>query len=267
MASSWRASVSLLVVLLSLCAAKRVARGGRGFGASAGRGFSSSAGRGFSSRGKPARSAKQSRPAAAKQSGPPAARARGGLESTLLEQHAENCRASASRWATCTQLDMPGQYEGGWQALSSAPPIAPENNQPYGTDRLILKSRAPLLSEEDCAALIEQMEAHGAANGWDARYPVAGFTREVNIADIPASVELLNGALRSTLLPAAASEFPAFAPSSLRVNEALIVKYDAASGANCLPVHEDFSFVTINARRITPLTHERGRPPNTGPRL
>ena len=44
MASSWRASVSLLVVLLSLCAAKRVARGGRGFGASAGRGFSSSAG-------------------------------------------------------------------------------------------------------------------------------------------------------------------------------------------------------------------------------
>ena len=256
MASPWRAAVCWIVVLLSLGEAKRVAKGGRGFGAS---------GRGFSSNRKPARSAKQSRPPAAKQAVPPAAKPRGGLETTLLEQHAENCRASADRWATCTHDDMPGQYEGGWHSLSSAPPIAPENNQPYGTDRLILKSRAPLLSEEECAALIEQMETHGAANGWDARYPVAGFTREVNIADIPASVELLNGALQSTLLPAAASEFPAFEASSLRVNEALIVKYDADSGANCLPVHEDFSFVTINVRATHIRT--RPRPLDTGLRL
>ena len=30
------------------------------------------------------------------------------------------------------------------------------------------------------------------------------------------------------------------------VNEALDVKYDAASGHNCLPVHQDFSLLTIN---------------------
>ena len=51
--------------------------------------------------------------------------------------------------------------------------------RPYRTDRLLLKSSAPLLSAEDCQALIAQMEAHGAAHGWDARYPVSGFTREV----------------------------------------------------------------------------------------
>ena len=45
--------------------------------------------------------------------------------------------------------------------------------------------------------------------------------------------------LRSTLLPAAAAAF-GFAPSTLRVNEALVVKYDAASGHNALPVHVDY---------------------------
>ena len=60
--------------------------------------------------------------------------------------------------------------------------------------------------------------------GWDSRYPVTGFTREVNVADIPESVTLLNEALRSTLLPAAAAEFAAFSASDLRVNEALVVK-------------------------------------------
>ena len=168
------------------------------------------------------------------------------LEAKLLQQHSENCRASAAKWATVDGSCDAGAYNGGWHELAPSPPIAPNANEPYGTSRLILKSREPLLSEDECDALIDQMEAHGAANGWDARYPVQGFTREVNIADIPESVELLNGALKRTLLPAVASEFEAFNASTLRVNEALVVKYDAASGNNCLPVHEDFSYVTVN---------------------
>ena len=169
-----------------------------------------------------------------------------GLERKLLEDHGANCAASAAKWTMIGDNDVPGAYAAGWEALAPAPPVAPGANVPYGTDRLILKSRAPLLCETDCAALIQQMESHGALNGWDARYPVTGFTREVNVADIPASVSLLNAALRSTLLPAAAAEFGAFGASTLRVNEALVVKYDAASGNNCLPVHADFSFITVN---------------------
>lgn len=166
-----------------------------------------------------------------------------GLDAMLREQHGTNCADSTKLWATCEDGTV-GKYDGGWTALA-APQISPDN-APYMTDRLILKSNAALLSATECTGLIEQMEAHGAANGWDARYPVDGFTREVNIADIPESVELLNRALRETLLPAVASEFGNFAASSLRVNEALVVKYDAATGNNCLPVHQDFSLFTIN---------------------
>lgn len=174
------------------------------------------------------------------------------LERKLRQQHLDNCAASAARWATCSDDGLPGSYCGGWHALSPAPPTAP-GNEPYVSDRLILKSLAPLLSASDCEALICAMEAHGAANGWDARYPVSGFTREVNVADIPESVALLNRALERTLLPAAATEFGAFPASVLRVNEALVVKYDAATGNNCLPVRTRrlnlrFCFSSVRSR-------------------
>mmetsp|Transcript_20570 Transcript_20570/g.65784 ORF Transcript_20570/g.65784 Transcript_20570/m.65784 type:complete len:420 (+) Transcript_20570:2-1261(+) len=90
------------------------------------------------------------------------------------------------------------------------------------------------------------MLLHGAAGGWDSRYPLAGYTREVKVSDMPAALEMLNGALRSTLLPAAASAFGLDA-SHLRVNEALIVQYDAASGHNALPIHRDFSLLTMSS--------------------
>ena len=157
-----------------------------------------------------------------------------GLELKLEEQHAENCAKAAQLWATC-KADATPAYDSGWEAYPAPDAGVSPGNAPYGTERLLLKSRAPLLSAATCQSLIDQMEAHGAANGWDSRYPVTGFTREVNVADIPESVELLNGALESTLLPAAAAEFDAIHASDLRVNEALVVKYDAASGHNCLP--------------------------------
>ena len=180
-----------------------------------------------------------------------------GLDAKLKEQHRSNCEASAARWGTLSGDDaLPGTYTGGWHEYEAAS-VAPQN-APYGTKRLLLRSRAPLLSEELCASLIVLMEAHGVANGFDARYPVTGFTREVNVADIPDGVVLLSEALRTTLLPAAAAEFPsACRPSSLRVNEALVVKYDAATGNNCLPVHQDFSLLTINVA-LSPRSAFRG---------
>ena len=78
----------------------------------------------------------------------------------------------------------------------------------------------------------------------------------MNVADIPESVALLNRALSASLLPAAAAEFDAFSASELRVNEALVVKYDASTGNNCLPVHQDFSLLTINVALSDPSTCE-----------
>jgi hypothetical protein len=169
------------------------------------------------------------------------------LEQKLREQHAANCAKAAQLWATCSDANADGTYTGGWESYSVPREGVSPGNEPYGTDRLLLKSRGPLLSAAVCQELIDRMEAHGATHGWDSRYPVGGFTREVNVADIPESVALLNGALESTILPAAAAEFlGVISPSELRVNEALVVKYDAATGNNCLPVHQDFSLLTIN---------------------
>jgi len=74
---------------------------------------------------------------------------------------------------------------------------------------------------------------------------------------MPQAHALLDNALQSTLLPAAAAAF-GFAPSSLRVNEALVVKYDAASGHNALPVHVDFSLLTLNVALSPPAAYEGG---------
>ena len=184
---------------------------------------------------------------------PPIARPRQGngspgrgnsLERKLRKQHVENCAKAVDIWTVCSDGD-PSSYDGDWQAYDT-PHVAP-HNEPYGEGApLLFRSKAPLLSSAVCDALIAQMEAHGTEHGWDARYPVDGFTREVSVVDIPESVALLNEALGSTLLPEAAANFPSIALSSLRVNEALVVKYDAATGNNCLPVHTDFALITVN---------------------
>ncbi len=141
-----------------------------------------------------------------------------GLDAKLKEQHRSNCEASAARWGTLSGDDaLPGTYIGGWHEYEAAS-VAPQN-APYGTDRLLLRSRALLLSEELCASLIAD---GGAWRGQRLRRALPGdrlHVVEVNVADIPDGVVLLSEALRTTLLPAAAVEFPsACRPSSLRVN-------------------------------------------------
>lgn len=178
------------------------------------------------------------------------------LECKLREQHLENCAKAKQTFAVCDSAAA-SSYAGGWTAHAVPKDAIAPGNAPFATERLLLQSSEPLLSSDDCASLIEQMEAHGAAHGWDARYPIAGFTREVNVAEIPEAVALLNRALSSCLLPEVSAEFGVDA-ASLRVNEALVVKYDAASGHNCLPVHQDFSLVTVNIALSEATAYEGG---------
>ena len=148
--------------------------------------------------------------------------------------------------------DADAAYTGGWREWTLPDDSLSPGNAPYGTNRLLLSSCAPLLTAHECERLIELMEAHGAAEGWDTRYPVTGYTREVNVGDIPEATALLREALATRLLPACAELFPSFGVETLRVNEALVVKYDAASGHNCLPVHQDFALLTINVALSPP---------------
>jgi|TARA_B100000524_G_scaffold128239_1_gene63223 tetratricopeptide (TPR) repeat protein len=179
------------------------------------------------------------------------------LETKLLEEHAASCERAASVFGVTDDASS-GGYSGGWATRTLPPSAVSESNDPYASDELLRLSEAPLLSAEDCQTFISLMEAHGASRGWDARYPVTGYTREVNVAEIPEAKTLLGQLLRTTLLPAAAEQFPEFSASSLRCNEAIVVKYDAASGQNCLPVHQDFSLLTYNIALASSGAYEGG---------
>eukprot|EP00966_Prymnesium_polylepis_P298543 6899091-Prymnesium_polylepis.1 len=179
------------------------------------------------------------------------------LDAKVLREHAANCAAAKQTFGTCAD-DTDGAYRAGWEPHRAPADAVSPGNEPYGTRNLLLRSAGPLLSTDECASLVDEMEAHGAACGWDQRYPLAGYTREVKVSDMPGALVLLKRALSSTLLPAAAEAF-GFASSSLRVNEALVVKYDAASGHNALPVHCDFSLLTLNVALSPPEVSARRR--------
>lgn len=175
----------------------------------------------------------------------PSEAAGSGIEAMVERQHRENCEAGANTFRVCETVGA-GTYTGAWEEYILPPNTVAPGNAPYDTDRLLLKSCAPLMGEADCARLIELAEEHARTTGWDTRYPVDGFTHEVNAADIPEAREIVSTALDTALLPAAAAQFPTIPASSLRVYNALVVKYDAASGHNCLPVHQDFGILTYN---------------------
>ena len=178
----------------------------------------------------------------------------GSLEAKLRREHAASCEAAERTFIVASREpdddDAGGsdaRYSSGWHAHLAPADAASPGNEPYGTDELLLRSRAPLLPPDECAELIRRMEAHGAEHGWDGRYPIPGHTHEVKVSDMPGALALLNDRLgRGGLLRACAEPF-GLSPAELRVNEALVVKYDAASGHNALPVHVDFSLLTLNA--------------------
>eukprot|EP00965_Chrysotila_dentata_P185657 6129358-Pleurochrysis_carterae.AAC.2 len=157
----------------------------------------------------------------------------------------DNCRSSAAVYGVCEETG-PGLYTGGWSERCVPKSFVAPNNEPYLTESLLFESKRALLSDADCVQLIESAERHAEAEGWDQRYPIDGYTHEVNVADVAEARELFSSLLHSTLLPAVAAQFPRFAASTLRVYNALIVKYDAESGHNCLPVHQDFGYLTLN---------------------
>jgi cytochrome c-type biogenesis protein CcmH/NrfG len=168
------------------------------------------------------------------------------LEAMLGRQHEEQCAAAAQKYGVWPSDDSIGHgtYDGDWDATLLSDNFVSPQNFPYNSNRLLVKSRAPLLSEAQCQAWITLTEQQAEENGWDQRYPIAGYTQECNVQDF--APELLSEQLRDTLLPAVCTQFPSIEQSTLRVYNAQVVKYSHATGANCLPVHQDFAILTLN---------------------
>jgi hypothetical protein len=135
------------------------------------------------------------RPPASKPGGfGPAARApvvppkpRSSLETKLLQEHTTNCAMAKQIFTVCADDSAACTYTAGWEPFRTPADSVAPGNAPYATDALLRRSRGALLSEHECASLVDAMEAHGATHGWDQRYPLAGYTREVKVHFPPIS--------------------------------------------------------------------------------
>ena len=122
------------------------------------------------------------------------------------------------------------------------------DNAPYCTTGLIQTSAAPLLTEDECQTLIDAAELHAKNKGWGGGYTYSDETQELHVSDVPVARVILDKLLSSCLLPACAETFPAAVDQSskLRAYNALIVKYDVATGKTHMSPHADFGLFTLN---------------------
>ena len=151
------------------------------------------------------------------------------LETKLLQEHKTNCAVAKQSFAVCAD-DGPGTYTAGWERFSAPADAVAPGNEPYATRDLLRKSTGPLLSAAECSALTDEMEAHGAAQGWDARYPLAGYTREVKVSDMPKAQELLNRRGRAQAPPT-----PQALRATANVMPATVRAVAARSKRRCCP--------------------------------
>jgi hypothetical protein len=101
------------------------------------------------------------------------------------------------------------------------------------------------MSKSECLAL--RLEAQAAmAMGMSSEFSYTDVVRvgEVHVVDLPVARLTLRNKL-TELLPPLAQLF-GLGPSSLRVCDAVVVRYDAAKGATRQPVHRDNALVSFN---------------------
>ena len=170
-------------------------------------------------------------------------------------RHSGNERsvAAASSSASSTRVEVdfdrysfPGA---GYQGTDATPPA------PFGYGELAGVSRTPLLTPAECAALVTEADFDSAwcSGGRNAQY-AARAGSSVSVVQLPTALRLVNERLLPALLPAIGDAFPtAFRDvSSLRLQEARLVKYNASAGQTELGMHRDGPVVTASVALNSP---------------
>ena len=122
----------------------------------------------------------------------------------------------------------------------------------------VMESRGPVLTAEACTELVGAIEEHAAASGWGSRYSHQSRSLECHVEVLPVPARaLFDDALRTTLLPAVAHQLDVPA-STVRVYNALAVKYDAAKGLDSMEVHTDSGLATVNIALNAPRDFDGG---------
>ena len=116
----------------------------------------------------------------------------------------------------------------GYEGTDATPPA------PFGDGELARVSRNPLLTPAECTALVAEADRQDDAwcSGSRTAQYAARAGSSISVTQLPTALRLVNERLLPALLPAIGDAFPtAFRDvSSLRLQEAKLVKYNASAG-------------------------------------
>ena len=120
----------------------------------------------------------------------------------------------------------------------------------HGGDHLVHATAEPLLTKEECDAIIAESEEWAEREGgWTSKRHFNHPTTDIPLAELPRTREFLNtDALPSRIYPMLGHAFENSLPNwrALRVADAFVVKYNATGGQTSLSPHRDGSVLSFN---------------------
>jgi len=186
-------------------------------------------------------------------------------EDGLVENVAEHAReCNADPWGGFKRL-VPIKERDACIPTNWTRPAEPLELRALDPEREVAVSESMLLFREECDAVIAEAEASAQ---WTKSFPHASKEREallperVKVEHLPATLAWLGPTLARRICPAIEAAFrecPAAKVHQLRLYQATVLRYDADSTAGChLPVHQDFSFITVTVPLNDPAEYDGG---------
>lgn len=179
-----------------------------------------------------------------------------------LAEHARECNADP--WGGFKRL-VPIKERDACIPNKWTRPAEPLELRALDPEREVAVSESMLLFREECDAVIAEAEASAQ---WTKSFPHASKEREallperVKVDHLPAALAWLGPTLARRICPAIEAAFrecPAAKVHQLRLYQATVLRYDADSTAGChLPVHQDFSFITVTVPLNDPAEYDGG---------
>ena len=131
---------------------------------------------------------------------------------------------------------------------------------PYEDGHLIHQTTIPILSTNECQAIVEEAELVASQKQWTTNRHGNFPTTDLPLVELPNTLQFLRRTLIERIYPLLRSQFGCYLPEggqTLRVADGFVVKYDAANGQKELKPHRDGSVLSLNIA-LNPATDFEG---------
>ena len=180
-------------------------------------------------------------------SGPPAQRRRAPAPSMVSERHNQAYKETIKQFAAMNASSHLRLFEP--DEIHSYTPIESPIFMHGDVCHLVHNSAAPLVTAEECAAVIQEAEEWAERrDGWTSTRHFNHPTTDIPLQELPRTRAWFNEACLDRLYPFLAACFAEALPNprALRVADSFVVKYNAAGGQTSLAPHRDGSVISFN---------------------